>query len=71
MLAIAALSLTGLAARLIQVQGVDAARYASYGAQEVYQRIALPSLAELSTTATETCSRPRPLVSTSSPTTSW
>ena len=44
MLAIAALSLSGLAARLIQVQGVDAARYASYGAQEVYQRIALPSL---------------------------
>jgi cell division protein FtsI (penicillin-binding protein 3) len=44
MVVIAALALTGLAARLVQVQGVDAARYASYGAQEVYQRIALPSL---------------------------
>ena len=44
MLAIAALALTGLAARLVQIQGVDAARYASYGAQEVYERIALPRL---------------------------
>ena len=44
MLVISALALSGLAARLVQVQGVDASRYASYGAQEVYQRIALPSL---------------------------
>ena len=44
MVAISALALTGLAARLVQVQGVDASRYASYGAQEVYQKIALPSL---------------------------
>ena len=44
MLAITALALTGLAARLVQIQGVDAARYASYGAQEVYQHITLPAL---------------------------
>ncbi|MGA3214544.1 MAG: penicillin-binding protein 2 [Acidimicrobiales bacterium] len=44
MVAIAALALCGLGARLVQIQGVDAARYASYGAQEVYGRIALPAL---------------------------
>ena len=44
MLVIAALALTGLAARLVQIQGVDAVHYASYGAQEVYQRVALPAL---------------------------
>jgi cell division protein FtsI (penicillin-binding protein 3) len=44
MLVISALALSGLAARLVQVQGLDASRYASYGAQEVDQRIALPSL---------------------------
>jgi len=44
MLAISALALVGLAARLVQIQGVDAGRYASYGAQEVYARVALPAL---------------------------
>ena len=44
MIAIAALALSFLAARLVQIQGVDAAHYASYGSQEVLQRIALPSL---------------------------
>ena len=44
MLVIAALALTGLAARLVQIQGVDAVHYASYGSQEVYQRVALPAL---------------------------
>jgi len=44
MLVITALALSGLAARLVQIQGVDAARYASYGAREVYQRIAIPAL---------------------------
>ena len=44
MLVIAALALSGLAARLVQIQGVDAVHYASYGAQEVYQRVALPAL---------------------------
>jgi cell division protein FtsI (penicillin-binding protein 3) len=44
MIAIAALALSGLAARLVQIQGVDAVHYASYGAQEVYQRVALPAL---------------------------
>ena len=44
MIVIAALALSGLAARLVQIQGVDAAHYASYGSQEVYQRVALPAL---------------------------
>ena len=44
MVAIAALALSGLAARLVQIQGVDAVHYASYGAREVYQRVALPAL---------------------------
>jgi len=44
MLLISALALIGLAARLVQIQGVDAARYASYGAQEVYAKVPLPSL---------------------------
>ncbi|MGD0983528.1 MAG: penicillin-binding protein 2 [Acidimicrobiales bacterium] len=44
MLVIAALALTALAARLVQIQGVDAVHYASYGSQEVYQRVALPAL---------------------------
>ena len=44
MLVITALALSGLAARLVQIQGVDAVHYASYGAQEVYQRVALPAL---------------------------
>jgi len=44
MLVVAALALTGLAARLVQIQGLDAVQYASYGSQEVYQRMALPAL---------------------------
>ncbi len=44
MLVISALALAGLAARLVQIQGVDAGRYASYGAQEVYARVPLPAL---------------------------
>jgi len=44
MLVIVVLALTGLAARLVQIQGVDAAHYASYGSQEVYQHVALPAL---------------------------
>ena len=44
MVVIAALALTGLAARLVQIQGVDAVHYAAYGAQEVYERVALPAL---------------------------
>ena len=44
MLVIGALALTGLAVRLVQIQGVDAVHYAAYGSQEVYQRVALPSL---------------------------
>jgi len=44
MLVIAALALTGLAARLVQIQGLDAVQYAAYGSQEVYQRVALPAL---------------------------
>jgi cell division protein FtsI (penicillin-binding protein 3) len=44
MIAIAALALCGLAARLVQIQGVDSFRYASYGAQEVYGRVSLPAL---------------------------
>jgi len=44
MLVIAALALSGLAARLVQIQGVDAVHYASYGSQEVYGRVALPAL---------------------------
>jgi cell division protein FtsI (penicillin-binding protein 3) len=43
MVVIAALALSALAARLVQIQGVDAVHYASYGAQEVYQRVALPA----------------------------
>jgi cell division protein FtsI (penicillin-binding protein 3) len=44
MVAIAALALSGLAARLVQIQGVDAVHYASYGSQEVYGRVTLPAL---------------------------
>ena len=44
MIAVAALALSGLAARLVQIQGVDAFRYASYGSQEVYGRVSLPAL---------------------------
>ncbi len=44
MVAVAGLALSGLAARLVQIQGVEASRYASYGAQEVYQRVAIPAL---------------------------
>jgi len=44
MLVIAGLALTGLAARLVQIQGLDAVQYAAYGSQEVYQRVALPAL---------------------------
>jgi len=44
MIVIAALALTGLAARLVQIQGVDAVHYASYGSQEVYARVAVPAL---------------------------
>ena len=44
MVLIAAVALTALAARLVQVQGVDAARYASYGTHEVNQKIAIPAL---------------------------
>lgn len=44
MVAISALALGGLAARLVQIQGVDAAHYASYGSAEVYERVALPAL---------------------------
>ena len=44
MVAIAAIALSGLAARLVQIQGVDAAHYASYGAQEVYGKVSLPAL---------------------------
>jgi cell division protein FtsI (penicillin-binding protein 3) len=44
MLVIAGLALTGLAVRLVQIQGLDAVQYAAYGSQEVYQRVALPAL---------------------------
>jgi cell division protein FtsI/penicillin-binding protein 2 len=44
LLLVSALALSGLAARLVQVQGVDAVHYAAYGAQEVYQHISLPAL---------------------------
>ncbi len=44
MLAIGALAVSGLAVRLVEVQGLDAARYASYGAQEVDQRVSIPAL---------------------------
>jgi cell division protein FtsI (penicillin-binding protein 3) len=44
MVAISALALGGLAARLVQIQGVDAAHYASYGSAEVYERLPLPAL---------------------------
>ncbi len=44
MLIIAGLALMGLAARLVQIQGLDAVQYAAYGSQEVYQRVALPAL---------------------------
>ena len=44
MVAIAALALSGLAARLVQIQGVDASHYASYGSQEVYEKVPLPAL---------------------------
>ena len=44
MIAIAALALCGLAARLVQIQGVDAVHYASYGSQEVFARVPLPAL---------------------------
>jgi len=54
MLVIAALALSGLAVRLVQIQGVDAVHYAAYGSQEVYQRVALPALRGRSTTATGT-----------------
>ena len=42
----------------MQIQGVDAAHYASYGSQEVYQRISCPLCAGRSTTVTGTCSPP-------------
>ena len=44
MIAIAAFALCGLAARLVQIQGVDAVHYASYGSQEVFERVPLPAL---------------------------
>ncbi|MGO9962315.1 MAG: peptidoglycan D,D-transpeptidase FtsI family protein [Acidimicrobiales bacterium] len=44
MVVIAGLALTGLGARLVQIQGLDAVHYAAYGSQEVYQRLALPAL---------------------------
>ena len=44
MVVIAALALSALTARLVQIQGLDRATYASYGAQEVYQHVALPAL---------------------------
>jgi cell division protein FtsI (penicillin-binding protein 3) len=44
MVVIAAVALSGLAARLVQIQGVDAVHYAAYGAQEVYQSVSLPAL---------------------------
>jgi len=44
MLAVTALALGALAARLVQIQGLDAQAYASYGSHEVYQRVVLPSL---------------------------
>jgi cell division protein FtsI (penicillin-binding protein 3) len=44
MLVVGALTLSCLAARLVQVQGVDGAHYASYGSQEIYQRVTLPAL---------------------------
>jgi cell division protein FtsI (penicillin-binding protein 3) len=44
MIAIGAFALSGLAARLVQIQGVDAVHYASYGSQEVYERVPLPAL---------------------------
>jgi cell division protein FtsI (penicillin-binding protein 3) len=44
MIVIAALALAGLAGRLVQIQGVDAAHYASYGSQEVYERVPLPAV---------------------------
>ena len=44
MVVISALALSGLAARLVQIQGVDASHYASYGSQEVYEKIPLPAL---------------------------
>ena len=44
MIVIAALALSGLAVRLVQIQGVDAVHYASYGSQEVYQRVTLPAV---------------------------
>jgi cell division protein FtsI/penicillin-binding protein 2 len=44
MVVIAAFALSGLAARLVQIQGVDAVHYASYGTDEVYGRVPLPSL---------------------------
>ncbi|MGD1011044.1 MAG: penicillin-binding protein 2 [Acidimicrobiales bacterium] len=44
LLLISALALSGLAARLVQIQGVDAVHYAAYGSQEVDQHITLPAL---------------------------
>lgn len=44
MVVIAALALSALTARLVQIQGLDRATYASYGAEEVYQHVALPAL---------------------------
>ncbi len=44
MVAVAALALCGLGVRLVQIQGVDAVQYASYGSQEVFARVPLPAL---------------------------